>query len=115
VNTSQARRRRWPRFKLSTILVLVAIAAWGMSMRPFWTAREERQRQRELFMENDPPIASDDLRPYELPEFDLGVGRRLERIATRLQWPILALAAFLTWKWVAARRKRRWELVTTTC
>lgn len=104
--------RRWYQFRLSTILVLVGIAAWAMAMLPLWTSMEELQRQIDLLVANEKNLSTlglNDANPYPKPErFDVGIRWRLEKAANRLQGPILALAVFLTWKFawsIAARRE----------
>jgi len=110
-NPNQLKRCHWPRFKLGTILVLVGILAWVMSMRPWVTSMEELQRQIDLRVENEknlPTLGLNDSAPYPKPErFDVGLRWRLEKIASRLQLPILTLAVFLTWKiaWEVALRR----------
>ena len=111
--------RRWPRFKLSTILVLIAIAAWIMTCRPLWIDGLDSRRQitHEEYMQR----LEASLDAKRLPEW-----RRPPKTIVamtgppsfyieepgpnpRLKWPLLALASFLTWKlgWAIAGRRRR--------
>jgi len=38
-------KRRWFRFRLSTVLILTAIAAWGMALQPWATTHYEHFTQ----------------------------------------------------------------------
>lgn len=118
------RRRRWPRFKLSTILVLVAICACAMACRPLWIdgmdswrqiTQQEYLRRLEIALEArrlpewrrppEPIMAMTGPPSYYVEEPGPN---------PKLKWLILALAVFLTWKlaWsIAARLKRRREAV----
>jgi len=133
-NPTEAKRRwRWPRFKLSTILVLVGIAAWAMACRPTldWgitTVPDSRPPGRAgIAIQTN--FTSGYLVIPDLPEttFDntaiVWFGSANRTLTTRwisvtpksAGWPLLALAAFLTWKlgWViVGRRMRRREGMT---
>jgi len=122
------RRRRWPRFKLSTILVLVAVTAWAMSMRP-WAAFDARvdpglpaihfDGSVELHGKQPMTMGNSNAQIWRKPKyndcievtFTASRGAAKNRVSLfvgppLICWPIFALAAFLTWKWIAARRKR---------
>lgn len=98
--------RRWYQFRLSTILVLVAITAWVMARfveaylhTPYFECEiggwmEARITDWKLVWTLKTP---DGLGVDYM--FYIGLRRGFG-------WLLLALAAFLTWKWVAARRKR---------
>lgn len=113
------RRSYWPRFKLSTFLVLVAIVAWAMACRPWWLSGEDSRRYftpeeyREYRLHENPP---DD----EFPGIVTGVPIMLyldkPGLNPRLTWPAVALAVFLVWKFawsIAARRKQPCEASAT--
>jgi len=105
-NPYEAKRRwRWPRFKLSTILVLVGILAWAMASRPLWT-KEQALMERLKEFDSLPIYQYADGRLNSPQIGTLSLRWKLERAIDTLQWPLLALAGFLTWKWIAARRKR---------
>jgi hypothetical protein len=106
-------KRRWFRFQLSTVLILTAIAAWGMACRPYVG----------LFYHHD--IADRSYSAGHIPN-DLGdeghwVTSFMSSKATtgqhglqlyvgpnpELAYPALALAAFLAWKAVGAVVERR--------
>jgi len=116
--------RRWYQFRLSTILVLVAILAWAMACRPYWTADTLRRstpeehlawhaqqspgqiaRVRQKLSQMGRLGPTDKFRVY----FSVRGG-----VNPRLAWPITALAVFLTWKWIAAKWKRRREQPVAT-
>ena len=83
-------KRRWFRFRLSTVLILTAIAAWGMALRP-------------LFVSVKPGYKGHFVAVPAGPYFTAVVPN------PNLKWPALALAAFLAWKaaWAVAERRRR--------
>lgn len=92
-------RRLWPRFKLSTILVLVAITVWTMSMRPFLEFAEHKLGT------NDGRSAlvlytSEDPFSIQYPLLRLGP-------MPHLYGPLLTLTAFLVWRLRKAIRTRR--------
>jgi hypothetical protein len=78
-------KRRWFRFRLSTVLILTAIAAWGMACPLFETVTIFQRRQM---------IVS---------------GTPIRRLSEPGILPIAALAAFLAWKaaWAVFERRRR--------
>lgn len=121
-----ARRWRWPRFKLSTILVLVAIAAWAMSRHP-WLKHESQRYPTfdapslgsSLFWRADAGPDGEDI--FVWSKFmQIGTPQVLLQThytvnAEPVVWPGITLVAFLTWKlvWlIAARRKRRREMAS---
>ncbi len=81
--TNDKPKRRWFRFRLSTVLILTAIVAWGMARWPL--------------LEEDYYLM---LRAIPYP----GPSRPFP-----LKGPLLALAAFLAWKaaWAVVERRRR--------
>lgn len=108
------------RFRLSTVLILTAIAAWAMATRPVFDWGHERSR----------PIAPPnytgiqiftnlDFRPASSPDWD-GVAVMFTRCVAhnadeywfivgprKFFWPLCALAAFLAWKAARAVVERR--------
>jgi hypothetical protein len=74
-------RRRWFQFKLSTVLILTAIAAWGMAIPPLVVTGYSGT----------------------LTHLD-----EVRSVNPTLGWPALALAAFLAWKaaWAVVERRR---------
>jgi len=98
-------KRRWFRFRLSTVLILTAIAAWAMASRP-WMVEYEEWAYGSM---SDPPP----------PGFENAIGTSrgpggvrwfqiVERPNPNLLWPALTLAAFLAWKalWAVVERRR---------
>jgi len=120
--------RRWYQFRLSTILVLVAILAWGMALRP-WLAFELQDffpmgnqagagLSASWHGEGGPNATYEEGLIVWLYAFG-GSARSANGLLimagpNNVAWPILALATFLAWKWIAARRKRRREQPTAT-
>lgn len=92
-------RRRWLQFRLSTLLILTAIVAWGMSCWPFVAPNGEYRQFTEHGL-----IGWGEARPL----FGLRLGWRRSAddptkeeelgINPRIQLPALALAAFVEWK-----------------
>ena len=88
--------RRWFQFRLSTWFVLVAILAWAMTCRPYYTFIDgwwKHMDERGSTWSRGPlPISPDEV-----------------RMNPQLVWPALALATFLTWKaaWAVIERRRR--------
>ena len=78
-------KRRWFRFRLSTVLILTAILAWAMSCWP-WLI----------------PVYTFYIRPK------IGHGETTWVVNRPLLWPALALAAFLAWKaaWAVVEHRR---------
>jgi len=111
-------RRRWPRFKLSTILVLVGILAWLMAYRPqvVYSLRDlapAGPMAGVTVFWDGALAANQDMICLSL---NYAAGQRARNVELNVYFtpwqaacPMLALAAFLTCKWVAARRKRRRE------
>jgi hypothetical protein len=96
-------KRRWFRFRLSTVLILTAIAAWGMACRPWYPwMRPTVVIANEVGWEVCEPPPQ--LQPWQSPQY-----WAVRRINRQLLWPALALAAFLFWKaaWVVVERRRR--------
>ncbi|MGE0536588.1 MAG: hypothetical protein AB7O68_16580 [Pirellulales bacterium] len=100
-------KRRWFRFRLSTIMILTAIVAWGMATRPYFLTRDE------LIVA---PNA-----PHEVPShFNAKLLRSWKNAGTEfyllrycdlnpsLGWPASVLTAFLAWKagWAVVERRR---------
>jgi len=104
-------RRRWFQFKLSTTLVLVGILAWAMSSGSYgeatWSALN-RAAPSEMY--SDWAIGADGA----TLELDAILGARVMQatvyVSPKIIWPLVAFAAFLSWKLgcaIAARRKPR--------
>ena len=102
--------RRWYQFKLSTILVLVGIVAWAMAyfLKGYFITPWFRY-------ETPEPVKP---RNYDDWSFTCTLGTPdgeaidclLGFVFRRgIGWPLLALAAFLTWKlvWVIGARRNR--------
>ena len=98
--------RPWFRFRLSTILVLTAIAAWAMACRPYLITTTEHVVKSRLQLSGYQPIPGE-----EMPVAGyIGFDEARTIINSELLWPALAFAAFLAWKvgWaVVARRRTR--------
>ncbi|MGD9645047.1 MAG: hypothetical protein AB7U73_05000 [Pirellulales bacterium] len=77
-------KRRWFRFKLSSVLILTAILAWAMATRPYW------------FWIQMPPDPNGPVGKHDAIRFN-----------SDFAWPALALLAFLVWKaaWAVAARR----------
>ncbi|MGE0536606.1 MAG: hypothetical protein AB7O68_16670 [Pirellulales bacterium] len=124
-------KRRWFRFRLSTVMILTAIAAWAMSCRPWWILEvrtvilppaasgqgvQLRRGERRLGPTEFGPIAYSGpscLPPIELTSTQAGrlrVGR--DRLNFHLAYPIPALFAFIAWKavWAVVERRRRQKI-----
>jgi len=119
-NPHEAMRRwRWPRFKLSTILVLVAITAWGMSIRHAVTYDRSMEicspdaigmgfSYRRTVMD-DRPVG---LHAWATRSYDPSSGTpggwalRLFIRPNELVVPAIALSAFFIWKLGCAIRTR---------
>jgi len=106
-------KRRWFRFRLSTVLILTAILAWGMACRPrIGINCENLTRKFSVGYSFDDFDARDSLLAINLVIYTTGgfiafsiyVGPVAE-----LAWPALALAAFLAWKaaWAVVERGHR--------
>jgi hypothetical protein len=102
--------RRWFQFSLSTLLILTAIAAWVMAIRPYTVRKTEL-----IFTPHgeSPRVISTFAGCYGDPDSDewLQAGAKIPQpspgsyeIATsnfpnrRLAWPALALVCFVAWK-----------------
>jgi hypothetical protein len=79
----QKQKRRWFRFRLSTLLILIAIAAWGTVYPPFETVTIRTQQQ------------------ARVSEFQV---LKLSEVGVL---PIIALAIFITWKAASVVVERR--------
>jgi hypothetical protein len=129
-------KRRWFRFRLSTVLILTAITAWGMACRPWIDWHHERTpivQWRDLFPQaslwagiswNDHgPISSDDRsrnpnnlslniqatfgEPRIMHSYQIKIG------PTRVLWPIVPGIVLLTWqRFRAMVEHRRRQSVT---
>jgi hypothetical protein len=126
-------RRRWFRFKLSTVLILTAIAAWAMSCRPFFAIAlvawvsipadvEIVEGDTYRFFGEYPSVAAerwiDDCKRKAGADAAYLIIEPETRFSMnpRLRWAAIALFAFLTWKagWaIAAQRRRRREETRT--
>jgi hypothetical protein len=97
--------------RLSTVLILTAILAWGMACDPIlvtrqtirWRDAKDGQFDRLLFSRQ---IREDPSRPGVHTDI---VDETWISINKSLAWPALALVAFLAWKavWAVAERRRR--------
>ncbi|MBX9788891.1 MAG: hypothetical protein K2Y37_08230 [Pirellulales bacterium] len=108
--------RRWFRFKLSTVLILTAIAAWEMSLSPYFEEGPVTYYRQVLEVPPGASIAYGPeikVRSGEPPPFRHGyqtphVSRRMwqKTLAPQLRYPIVALVVFLAWKaaWVVGPR-----------
>ena len=88
-------RFRWFQFKLSTILILTAIAAWGMGTKPWLISHSIPDPRNQTV-----PLIGGSSVTYTWPDEEQRI------LNPALQWPTLALASFLTWKagwWITAR------------
>ncbi|MBX9788876.1 MAG: hypothetical protein K2Y37_08155 [Pirellulales bacterium] len=106
------------RFRLSTVLILTAIAAWGKSLPPFLEERPVTYYRQVLEVPPGAPIAYGPevkVRNGEPPPFRHGYqtphdSRRAweKTLAPQLRYPLLALAAFLSWKaaWAVVEPRR---------
>jgi hypothetical protein len=105
-------RRRWLRFRLSTILVLMAIAAWTMAV----DLRLDVEHRVEAYSPPSPPRSGKYKNSWET-RFTIWSfnGSTIQNESWRIdvnpaiKWPALALAAFLAWKGArafVARRRR---------
>ena len=109
-------KRRGFQFKLSTVLILTAIAAWGMSLSPYFEEAPVTYYRQVLEVPPGAPIAYGPevkVRNGEPPPFRLGyrtphTSRRMwqKTLAPQLRYPFAALAVFLAWKaaWVVGPR-----------
>ncbi|MBX9791239.1 MAG: hypothetical protein K2Y37_20145 [Pirellulales bacterium] len=96
-------KRRWFRFRLSTVLILTAIAAWGMACRPTLSVEYSSStagkahiigrlmpHARELWWVHCALISG----PFmDYDAIDIQVGPNPE-----LKWPVIAFFSFLVWK-----------------
>lgn len=109
IQETRSRRLR-PRFKLSTILVLMAICAWAMSYWPWWLTGEASRRF----------LTAEEWRDYrpakdEFPGIMTGTPIMLyldkPGLNPKLKWPFLALAAFLVSKvgWAIHSQRKLWR------
>jgi hypothetical protein len=96
--------RRWFRFRLSTVLILTAIVAWGMACRPYI----ETGTTGAWLNSGDPlpPGARSDGIVVRRDRVHVLVDR--QSLNPALQWPLTTLVAFLAWKaaWAVAERRR---------
>ena len=88
-------KRRWLRFKLSTVLILTAIVAWGMACRPYIEQRH--------YNGDDPDIPW--LMRYAISRTPNLPPPQVYFVTSKfpnpdLLWPALTLAAFVGWKTV---------------
>jgi hypothetical protein len=107
-----ATRGHWFRFKLSTVLILTAIAACAMALRPF----DEPGFQFMLTPGASPPPTAE----WQLFSQSVSAWRIRDSVwikydrspKLKLLWPALALAIFLTWRagWTIVARRKACEL-----
>ena len=104
MDDSQGTKRRWFRFRLSTVLILTAIAAWGMACWP-WVLTTERLVYPWGGGVND-FIPPDYWYGRELPPL---TPKKVHSINWQLGWPSLALIVFIIGKaaWAVVERRRR--------
>ena len=100
------KHRLWYQFRLTTVLILTAILAWGMACRPF-LAREDYPRVETVFGDPNQPgwwvaigTGSDD------PDAGGALVLRFGPMPA-LAYPLLVLALFLAWKAACAVVERR--------
>jgi hypothetical protein len=93
-------RRRWFRFRLSTVLILTAISAWGMATRPYVSFYDTYESEMDFV---------GDFTFCKAHKWNAEVWTVTRyRLNSRLALPALALAAFLAWKaaWAMIERRR---------
>ncbi|MGE0535985.1 MAG: hypothetical protein AB7O68_13480 [Pirellulales bacterium] len=91
-------KHRWFQFRLSTWFVLVAILAWVMALWPYF---DEFEVLVELTKATVRPSTGWIDPPYDIPYGGLGQFLwfwKLKLSVEQLEWPAVALAAFLAWK-----------------
>jgi len=99
-------KRRWFRFRLSTVLILTAIVAWAMACRPTFR------------LQHFGPAAVTATTKWEFavqagrlgPNGELSLWTLRVFVPEEMQWPAIAMGAFLSWKAALAvliRRRRR--------
>ncbi|MGD9647491.1 MAG: hypothetical protein AB7U73_17385 [Pirellulales bacterium] len=100
----------WFRFKLSTVLILTAIAAWAMTMLVRLPVLVLTSPTTADYVEIDHFGDSKGVERMrqQFPGWQPSIERRLV-IGARMIQPALALVAFLAWKaaWAAIARRRR--------
>jgi len=117
-------KRRWFRFRLSTVLILTAIVAWAMACRPSvdWgylenTVEFDPTKAADLYiaLDDDPKRPGDSVVDFDNVCFGFslsgpsGWNQRWISIAPKsLVYPAISLAAFLAWKaaWAVIERRR---------
>ena len=123
-------KQRWFRFRLSTVLILTAIVAWGMASGPFFYFELESVHKPggpvgEWFVPLRAPQAKRVPAPWrplerwrgvshqpllDSPEYwDSNYQATGPHFNRDVLWPALALATFLAWKaaWAVVERRRR--------
>ena len=107
-------KRRWFRFKLSTVLILTAIAAWAMACRPDpGLVYYDTASGREFVAGHFPNDFGDDgYWTFSIVSSKSTAVRHLQVFLgpnPELAYPTLALVAFLAWKaaWAVVERRRR--------
>jgi len=113
--------RRWYQFRLSTILVLVAITAWGMACWPssYVEAKFDKYPGRSVWSAwFQGGVSAEGAQLQADMVFGTKYVQATVFISPAMVWPAVALAAFLTWKLACAiaarRRRRRREAVATS-
>jgi hypothetical protein len=96
------------RFRLTTVLILTAILAWGMATRPFFLTRDELIVAPNAPHEVPSRFNARLLRSWKIAGTQFYVLRYFD-FNPSLGWPTSALALFLVWKaaWAVADRRRR--------
>ena len=100
-------KRRWFRFKLSTVLILTAIAAWGMACRPWWIHRVDSGLASHFV---DIPKGATVLRKVPLQGGSMMSGPHIfykwelneYQVNRQLRWPVLVLVTMIGWKVASA-------------
>ncbi|MGD9647385.1 MAG: hypothetical protein AB7U73_16855 [Pirellulales bacterium] len=103
-------QRRWFRFRISTVLILIAIVAWAMACWP-WAAVSKRIILATA-ADIDPAISfTKVLFSRTTPNNGPLVEETWIEPNTAAAYPALALAAFLAWKaaWAVVERRRNWR------
>jgi hypothetical protein len=103
---------RWFQFSLATMLIVTAIAAWGVSIKPFRISESTVDRSESECANGTIPVGCDwkDVHGFggrwNSDKSDLIHFVILERrsLNPHLAWPALALVALLAWKGLGAFR-----------
>ena len=116
-------KRRWFRFRLTTVLILTAIVAWGMSCFPraYWGHTLYRGNSFDIYLslqidhlhlygiQLESALSDDLFFLAGIDSSDFGHEWWIGVSPKRVAWPALALLCFLAWKaaWTVVERRRR--------